>query len=124
MKFSTIVGTFALSTLEAYRAYASPVDSVSPAGQSLEERAAEAIEYCCVAIQTNQSRDTKFVAWNGRPSVVIVVRIGECDLGVVQTSTPPSKGGCSEWSRKVSDKCLFDLDPSIVLPPASVCQHK
>ncbi|KAG5946569.1 hypothetical protein E4U59_003615 [Claviceps monticola] len=31
MKFSTIVGTFALSTLEAFRAYASPDDSVSPA---------------------------------------------------------------------------------------------
>ncbi|KAG5990933.1 hypothetical protein E4U52_004119 [Claviceps spartinae] len=27
MKFSTVLGTFALSTLEAYRAYASPLET-------------------------------------------------------------------------------------------------
>ncbi|KAG6133695.1 hypothetical protein E4U24_002782 [Claviceps purpurea] len=123
MKFSTIVGTFALSTLEAYRAYASPVDSVSPAGQSLEERAAEALEYCCVLIETSQSRQTKFVAWNRQPSVVPVAEIGECELNVVQTGTPPSKGGCAEWAWGMS-MCPFSLNPSITFPAASVCQHK
>ncbi|KAG5949147.1 hypothetical protein E4U60_007283 [Claviceps pazoutovae] len=123
MKFSTIVGTFALSTLEAYRAYASPVDSVSPAGQSLEERAADAVEYCCVLIETSQGRQTKFVAWNRQPSEVPVASIGECDLNVVQTGTPPSKGGCAEWGWGMT-MCPFSLKPSITFPSANVCQHK
>ncbi|KAG6101466.1 hypothetical protein E4U31_003660, partial [Claviceps sp. LM219 group G6] len=42
MKFSTVLGTFALSTLEAYSASASPV---GPEAQSLESREPE---YCCV----------------------------------------------------------------------------
>ncbi|KAG6173261.1 hypothetical protein E4U24_000841 [Claviceps purpurea] len=123
MKFSTIVGTFALSTLEAYRAYASPVDSVAPAGQSLEERAAEAIEYCCVLIVTSQSREAKFVAWNGQASVVPVAKIGECELNVFQTDKSPSKGGCAEWGSEIS-MCPFSLNPTITFPSASVCQHK
>ncbi|KAG6130013.1 hypothetical protein E4U38_004701 [Claviceps purpurea] len=47
MKFSTILGTFAMSSLEAYRAYASPLDS-SPAVLSLEERGQT--EYCCMQV--------------------------------------------------------------------------
>ncbi|KAG6064340.1 hypothetical protein E4U32_000306 [Claviceps aff. humidiphila group G2b] len=123
MKFSTIVGTFALSTLEAYHAYASPVDSVSPAGQSLEERAAEVVEYCCILIQTSQSREPKFVAWNRQPSVVPVAEINGCELTVTQTGTPPSKGGCAEWAWG-STMCPFSLNPSVTIQPASVCQHK
>ncbi|KAG6213776.1 hypothetical protein E4U50_000974 [Claviceps purpurea] len=42
MKFSTVLGTFALSTLEAYHACASPLE---PGAQSLEGRGTE---YCCV----------------------------------------------------------------------------
>ncbi|KAG6298874.1 hypothetical protein E4U45_004808 [Claviceps purpurea] len=42
MKFSTVLGTFALSTLEAYRAFASPLE---PGAQSLESRGTE---YCCL----------------------------------------------------------------------------
>lgn len=44
MKFSTVLGTFALSALEANRALASPLEPVSLGAQSLEERNTE---YCC-----------------------------------------------------------------------------
>ncbi|KAG6264771.1 hypothetical protein E4U47_006745 [Claviceps purpurea] len=46
MKFSSVLGTFALSTLEAYRAYASPVDAMSPGARSLDGRALP--KMCCV----------------------------------------------------------------------------
>ncbi|KAG5951606.1 hypothetical protein E4U57_006822, partial [Claviceps arundinis] len=52
MKFSTVLGTFALSTLEAYSACASPV---GPEAQSLESREPE---YCCV--QTEVDLDQQF----------------------------------------------------------------
>ncbi|KAG5929502.1 hypothetical protein E4U60_007400, partial [Claviceps pazoutovae] len=43
MKFSSVLGTFALSTLEAYRAYASPVDVMSPEARTLPPNS-----YCCL----------------------------------------------------------------------------
>ncbi|KAG6069470.1 hypothetical protein E4U16_007670 [Claviceps sp. LM84 group G4] len=48
MKFSSVLGTFALSTLEAYRAYASPLEleATSPVARALESVADE----CCVRV--------------------------------------------------------------------------
>ncbi|KAG6058703.1 hypothetical protein E4U17_007652 [Claviceps sp. LM77 group G4] len=47
MKFSSVLGTFALATLEAYRAYASPLEAMSPGARSLEGRADEK---CCLQV--------------------------------------------------------------------------
>ncbi|KAG6058957.1 hypothetical protein E4U32_004320, partial [Claviceps aff. humidiphila group G2b] len=52
MKFSTVLGTFALSTLKAYSACASPV---GPEAQSLESRGTE---YCCVQTEFDIDRQT------------------------------------------------------------------
>ncbi|KAG6225785.1 hypothetical protein E4U26_002788 [Claviceps purpurea] len=43
MKLSSVLGTFALSTLEAYRAYAGPVDAMSPVARTLAPNS-----YCCL----------------------------------------------------------------------------
>ncbi|KAG6243845.1 hypothetical protein E4U25_007250 [Claviceps purpurea] len=118
MKFSTILGTFALSTLESYRAYASPLEAVSPGAQSLEERGTE---YCCMLIHFDTYRQTQFVPWTGGRTRV--ARVAGCDIYVDQTETPPSKGGCAEWAPDT--RSCFRIPPiGADVQPAEVCQGK
>ncbi|KAG6064341.1 hypothetical protein E4U13_003115 [Claviceps humidiphila] len=115
MKFSTVLGTFALSTLEAYRAYASPLNSVSR-GQSLDERA---IEYCCVQVKYSNKVKNQFVPWFG--DTEDVMSIGACMVSVVQGRTRPSQGGCSEW-KGTTELCSAELNPQVSIQPANICQ--
>ncbi|KAG6058944.1 hypothetical protein E4U17_007278 [Claviceps sp. LM77 group G4] len=48
MKISSVLSTFVLATLEAYRAYASPLEAMSPGSRSLEDRAVNPDERCCL----------------------------------------------------------------------------
>ncbi|KAG6130012.1 hypothetical protein E4U38_004700 [Claviceps purpurea] len=115
MKFSTILGTFALSTLEAYSAYASPLNSDS-LGQSLEGRA---VEYCCVQVKSMNNVVNKFVPWFG--DTEDVTYFGACTVSVVQGRTRPSQGGCSEW-KGTTQFCSAELNPKVTVQDASVCQ--
>ncbi|KAG6056091.1 hypothetical protein E4U13_003128 [Claviceps humidiphila] len=118
MKFSTVLGTFALSTLEAYRAYASPLNAVSP-GQSLEERA---IEYCCVQVKWLNNVENHFVPYFGNTNVQDVTSIGMCMISVAQGPTRPSQGGCSEWKGQTV-QCAAEYGVKVSVQPASVCQQ-
>ncbi|KAG6058283.1 hypothetical protein E4U17_000184 [Claviceps sp. LM77 group G4] len=115
MKFSTLLGTFALSTLEAHRAYASPLEAVSPGAQSLEGRAAET---CCVLIQHGNERDARFVAYNGKSASFTSLN---CQFTIHQGPTPPSRGGCTEWKTDLV-LCHYDPLPVFSIQPANVCQ--
>ncbi|KAG5917353.1 hypothetical protein E4U61_002836 [Claviceps capensis] len=115
MKFSTILGTFALSTFEAYRAYASPLNSDS-LGQSLEGRA---VEYCCVQVKSLTHVVNKFIPWFG--DTEDVTAFGACMVSIVQGRTRPSQGGCSEWKGE-TEFCSAELNPQVTVQAASVCQ--
>ncbi|KAG6060072.1 hypothetical protein E4U32_003654 [Claviceps aff. humidiphila group G2b] len=122
MKFSTVLGTFALSILEAYRVYANPIDPVSPEAQSLEARTPE---YCCMRIQGHGFARSQFVPFvggvGGRPGRVraLIVDNG-CVVYVEQGSTPPSQGGCSGWIGR-SENCPGG-PPLVYSMPAESCQ--
>ncbi|KAG6287179.1 hypothetical protein E4U45_008155 [Claviceps purpurea] len=122
MKFSTVLGTFALSTLEANRAYASPVDSVS-LSHSLDGRGTE---YCCALMETTQGRETKFVPYTGRKVFVgaVSTKRDTCEMWFYQEgSKPPSQGGCAEWKGKTFT-CPPELQAKLSVQPASVCQQQ
>ncbi|KAG6201497.1 hypothetical protein E4U50_006698 [Claviceps purpurea] len=114
MKFSTILGTFALSSLEAYRAYASPLDS-SPAVLSLEERGQT--EYCCMQVDSVKGVVQKFVPYSG--GSFEIARYGRCTITVVEEGLP-SQGLCPVWWLKL-DQC-DNLNVRGSSRPAWVCQ--
>ncbi|KAG6054254.1 hypothetical protein E4U32_007036 [Claviceps aff. humidiphila group G2b] len=120
MKFSTVLGTFALSTLEAYRAFASPIDPVSPEAQSLEARATE---YCCMRVIGLGFARTQYVPFVGG-KVHILTENGGCEVYVDQGSTPPSQGGCPGWT-VASDNCPPGVggQPRLFSLPAEACQR-
>ncbi|KAG6126481.1 hypothetical protein E4U28_000496 [Claviceps purpurea] len=115
MKFSTVLGTFALSTLEAYRAFASPLE---PEAQSLESRGTE---YCCVQTKIGGNTKNSFVSYPLDGLKRQVASSGECVILVDQTSTPPSKGGCSQW-RFTAVNCDDYQNPSASVEDAQVCK--
>ncbi|KAG6164215.1 hypothetical protein E4U47_004754 [Claviceps purpurea] len=110
MKFSTVLGTFAISTLEAYHAYASPLEPVS-----LRARARNT-EYCCVV--TKPGVPGTFVPWNGHSAPA--AGSDDCSIIMMQTSTPPSKGGCRQWWPVEGGNCL---DFSISMGNADQCRR-
>ncbi|KAG6035122.1 hypothetical protein E4U40_002956 [Claviceps sp. LM458 group G5] len=57
MKFSSVLSTFALATLEAYHAYASPLEAMSPGARSLEGRADEK---CCLQVHSGIQYDKAY----------------------------------------------------------------
>ncbi|KAG5996065.1 hypothetical protein E4U52_007386 [Claviceps spartinae] len=85
MKFSSVLGTFALATLEAYRAYASPLETMSPGARSLEGRAVEP------GITGPDAYD----------SIGLTTSDG-CGVVITRGATAPSKGGCKSWPLKVT----------------------
>ncbi|KAG6131887.1 hypothetical protein E4U24_007532 [Claviceps purpurea] len=115
MKFSTVLGTFALSTLEAYRAFASPLE---PEAHSLESRRTE---YCCVQTQIDGNTQSSFVSYPLDGLKGQVASSGECVIVVNQTSTPPSKGGCSQWVFEAVN-CDDYQNPSAFVEDAQVCK--
>ncbi|KAG6131438.1 hypothetical protein E4U10_007386 [Claviceps purpurea] len=88
MKFSSVLGTFALSTLEAYRAHASPLDAVSPETQSLNGRDGGA---CCVIV----GKRGYAVTYTGESNVLVTIH-GQCKVFVDQIASP-SSSGCLQW---------------------------
>ncbi|KAG6133422.1 hypothetical protein E4U12_002767 [Claviceps purpurea] len=113
MKFSTVLGTFAISTLEAYHAYASPLEPVSLRARSLQARNTE---YCCVV--TKPGVPGTFVPWNGHSAPAAAS--DDCSIIMMQTSTPPSKGGCRQWWPVEGGNCL---DFSISMGNADQCRR-
>ncbi|KAG6289979.1 hypothetical protein E4U09_004671 [Claviceps aff. purpurea] len=118
MKFSTVLGTFALSALEADRALASPLEPISPGAQSLEERDTE---YCCFQISSSQGAQSKFVPYTGGD--VEVVSFGACKVSVSQGMFPrPSQGGCNKYFA-ILENCPSSLKISVAPAPAVNCQQ-
>ncbi|KAG6047255.1 hypothetical protein E4U17_007573 [Claviceps sp. LM77 group G4] len=115
MKFSTVLGTFALSTLEAYHAYASPL---APGAQSLESRGTQ---YCCVQTQIDGNTRNAFVSYPLDGLKGEVASSGECVIVVHQTSTPPSRDGCSQWVFEAINCDEFQT-PSAFVRDAQVCK--
>ncbi|KAG6133102.1 hypothetical protein E4U46_001000 [Claviceps purpurea] len=128
MKFNTVLGTFALSTLQAYLAYASPVEldsAGSPETHSLEVRGGT--EYCCVASRDYGVVATKFVPWDAeswkRLPALVKIYGPECGVYMIQGSRPPSQGGCADWVQRIVG-CDDDKDRNTyaTVEPASLCQ--
>ncbi|KAG6168408.1 hypothetical protein E4U51_002198 [Claviceps purpurea] len=118
MKFSTILGTFALSALEANRALASPLEPVSPGAQSLEERDTE---YCCFQISSTQGVQNKFIPYTG--GEVDLVSFGACKVSILEGMRPrPSQGGCNKYQVSLAN-CPSSLKISVAPAPAVNCQQ-
>ncbi|KAG6029028.1 hypothetical protein E4U19_001195 [Claviceps sp. Clav32 group G5] len=114
MKFSAVLGTFALSTLEAYRAYASPVEA-------LEERAPE---YCCMRFEELDVRHYEYVPYVGAGKMTPFKAEGACHVQVEQGTTPPSKGGCSDWKLYYSEGCPHTWETVGADRDSSCCRGK
>ncbi|KAG6287976.1 hypothetical protein E4U46_003622 [Claviceps purpurea] len=119
MKFSTVLGTFALFALEANRACASPLEPFTPAAQSLEERIPES-DNCCMQISSVKGIENKFVPYTD--GVVLVAEYDTCQVQIYQRNMPPSQGGCENWYplTYACDTMKIKVTPQ----PASVCQKK
>ncbi|KAG6054667.1 hypothetical protein E4U33_008058 [Claviceps sp. LM78 group G4] len=96
MKFSSVLGTFALSTLEAYRAYASPLEleATSPVARALESVADE----CCVRVAGYDTYGFPYKSEYGIASIVI----GNHCMFTVTKGKAPSQDGCKSWPVTVS----------------------
>ncbi|KAG6309039.1 hypothetical protein E4U45_002336 [Claviceps purpurea] len=109
MKFSTVLGTFALSTLEAYHACASPLE---PGAQSLEGRGTEIID---------GNSHSGFVSYPLPQLTGVIASSGDCQIVVTQTSIPPSQGGCAKWNFQA--KGCFDAQrPTVMMRTTQACQ--
>ncbi|KAG6313893.1 hypothetical protein E4U22_000527 [Claviceps purpurea] len=115
MKFSTVLGTFAISTLEAYHAYGSPLERVSLEARSLQARNTE---YCCVVTHSGHNdHSSEFVPWTG--NIAGVYGVEDCIIFMKQTSRAPSLGGCAEWRPVVTPECM---SVQVSVAPANQCQ--
>ncbi|KAG5993711.1 hypothetical protein E4U52_001734 [Claviceps spartinae] len=111
MKFSSVLGTFALSTLEVYPAYASPFDAISPKTQLLQGRDGET---CCVIVE----KKVYPVTYTEDIRVLVTIQ-GQCKVSVNQIESP-SSGGCDMWS-VVREGCLGPNDPDVQVVPMDYC---
>ncbi|KAG6318151.1 hypothetical protein E4U44_008106 [Claviceps purpurea] len=138
MKFSTVLGTFALSTLQAYSAFASPVGPDAANLVRLEPLDAQSLEsrdneHCCVQTeihsdrQSTNHRETEFdrqTAFYPYPVPwlkAVVASSGDCRIVVTQTNTPPSQGGCATWTFE-SKGCASEQVARAAVLPAEYCQ--
>ncbi|KAG5967139.1 hypothetical protein E4U56_001003 [Claviceps arundinis] len=117
MKLSTVLGTFALSTLEAYRAHASPLE---PDTRSLSLEGGDTTEHCCVGFTIGDQRRAKYVDYPKRDLIAVVDSDGDCLLLAFQTSTPPSQGGCATWDF-VAQSCTAAQNATAWWEPFGVC---
>ncbi|KAG6309306.1 hypothetical protein E4U44_007131 [Claviceps purpurea] len=117
MKLSNVLGAFALSTLEASRAFASPVEA-----QSLEGRATE---YCCMRSEVsgdNGDSKTAYVPATGGKVLAFKYPNG-CQVFLLQDGArPPSQGGCRDW-HVAFDKCPTGKVPDVTGEESEVCQN-
>ncbi|KAG6052669.1 hypothetical protein E4U17_005554 [Claviceps sp. LM77 group G4] len=88
MKFSSVLGTFALSTLEAYHAYASPLEAVSPVARTLA-----ANSYCCVRVAGG---NTYGFPYNSETASEAFSTDNNCMITVTKGKAP-SQDGCKSW---------------------------
>ncbi|CCE28203.1 uncharacterized protein CPUR_01677 [Claviceps purpurea 20.1] len=93
MKFSSVLGTFALATLEAYRAYASPLEAMSPGAQSLEGRAGER---CCLQVG-GQTTSLSYTSNTDGVDSIGLFTSDKCSVSITRGATAPSQGGCKSW---------------------------
>ncbi|KAG6093698.1 hypothetical protein E4U30_004081 [Claviceps sp. LM220 group G6] len=98
MKFSSVVGTFALATLETYGAYASPLEAMSPGARSLEDRAAES---CCLQVD-GQTTSLPYSAKGSEYDNVGITTSESCTILLRIGTTAPSQGGCKSWPLTVT----------------------
>ncbi|KAG6132425.1 hypothetical protein E4U38_003395 [Claviceps purpurea] len=107
MKLSSVLATFALSTLEAYHAhaYANPAETGFTEFQSLERRAVEA---CCVVVD-----DTAHTINWTKESRALVTTQGQCKIFVNESGPAPSAGGCDKW-QVILDGCPKDSKVQVV----------
>ncbi|KAG5922397.1 hypothetical protein E4U61_005274 [Claviceps capensis] len=91
MKFSSVLGTFALASLEAYRACASPLEAMSPGAWSLEGRADKR---CC-----NDGRTTSLSYISNTDGVdsIGLFKNDQCSVSIMRGATTPNQGGCKSW---------------------------
>ncbi|KAG6227494.1 hypothetical protein E4U34_005645 [Claviceps purpurea] len=117
MKLSSVLATFALSTLEAYHAhaYANPAETGFTEFQSLERRAVEA---CCVVVQQKQNAQNgsddraHTINWT-KESRALVTTQGQCKIFVNESGPAPSVGGCDQW-QVILDGCPKDSKVQVV----------
>ncbi|KAG6115752.1 hypothetical protein E4U13_002468 [Claviceps humidiphila] len=119
MKFSTVLGTFALSALEANRALASPLESLIPAPPSLQERNTE---YCCMQISTSNGVQSKFIPYTNARGLVQIAKFGTCEVSIGQAGERPSRGGCGRWMQALYG-CPSELNVRVDPMPADHCKN-
>ncbi|KAG6034288.1 hypothetical protein E4U41_006604 [Claviceps citrina] len=118
MKFSTVLGSLAVSAFEASLAHAGPVPDAE--GTSVPIIDARNTEYCCVSFKNSRNEDYQYVAWNGEETSTF--KFYNCDIRVDFTSTPPSRGGCGQWVFWLMPSCDYlTPQPHIAVAPASSC---
>ncbi|KAG6111013.1 hypothetical protein E4U13_005107 [Claviceps humidiphila] len=88
MKFSSVLGTFALATLEAYHAYASPLEVMSPVARALAPNS-----YCCARVAGDKTYGVPFNMEAGSESFFTA---NKC-LITVTKGNAPSQDGCKSW---------------------------
>ncbi|KAG5957686.1 hypothetical protein E4U57_001758 [Claviceps arundinis] len=93
MKFSSVLGTFALATLEAYHAYASPLEAMSPVARALAPNS-----YCCVRVDGGNTYGIPYSSADAGESFILE---NKCVLTVTKGKAP-SQGGCSSWPAQAS----------------------
>ncbi|KAG5935904.1 hypothetical protein E4U60_002883 [Claviceps pazoutovae] len=115
MKFSSVLGTFALATLEAYRAYASPLEAMSPGARSLEGRANES---CCLKVDSQITSLSYTSRTDGVDSIGISTN-DKCLVTITRGATAPSQGGCKSWPLTI--KCPSGLKGTKSVYSVYVC---
>ncbi|KAG6070366.1 hypothetical protein E4U33_004231 [Claviceps sp. LM78 group G4] len=111
MRFSSVLGTFALSILEGYRAYAGLFKAISPETQSLKGRDGET---CCVIVDKRGYS----VTYTGEYKVLVTIQ-GQCKVFVDQIGSP-SSGDCDTWS-VIREGCPGPNDPDVQVVPTDFC---
>ncbi|KAG5980980.1 hypothetical protein E4U55_003434 [Claviceps digitariae] len=118
MKFSTVLGSLVLSTLEVYHANAGPLVEAS-----LQERDDNAPQYCCVQIKTINERINKYVLYTGG-TVNVYGGDGTCHISATQGKIKPKdhNHGCAYWTFDIEScgRTPYVLDAKT--KPAIYCQ--
>ncbi|KAG6094806.1 hypothetical protein E4U30_003029 [Claviceps sp. LM220 group G6] len=88
MKFSSVLGTFAVTTLEAYHVYASPLEAMSPVARALAPNS-----YCCIRVAGGNTFGFPF---NSDISSESFPTANNCFITVTKGKAP-SQDGCKSW---------------------------
>ncbi|KAG6060841.1 hypothetical protein E4U32_003210 [Claviceps aff. humidiphila group G2b] len=111
MKFSSVLGTFAVATLEAYRAYAGPLEAISPVARALAPNS-----YCCVRVAGGNTYGFPF---NSATASETFFTDNKCAITVTKGKAP-SVDGCKSWP--VTASCPQGVNaPGITLYAGPPC---